>query len=518
MSEPEDIHSDPPETPLPESSPRPAPSGSRAERWLDAFFSLLPSYWLAVALLALILVVTATATIFEAKVDAGFARYMVYDRGWFEFLLLLLGVNLAAAALSRWPWKRRHVGFLVTHFGLIVVLAGSAVGRYFGWEGQLVLMEGETGSEVRTSERLLRIATPWETRITGAEFHHDPPTPAHPFRLELGDYAVTVDRYYPLADIEEAIERDPERGGPAAKVRFTSQFGTTETWLLLNVPLRDRHEVGPARIRFVQARTDQELRKLTAATGVRSTDYRVRGLAGHEARNVLTIVRAPDGSLHYVVRSATGAHRTGPIELQQEIPLPWMHETRFRVEEYLEDGVLSEQIVPVTSGDESGSHLPALHAVVRKGSEVGEGWAWWGAVHGTGITVGHDVVNLAYYNRTIPLKFDVRLLDFRDVPNPGGAGIASFESDVEVLDAPRRLTRQATISMNRPLKYEGLLLCQSSYIKARRPGEGDISVLSASSDPGVPIVYAGFVLVMVGIAVTFYAKPRRSKADGGTLR
>jgi len=855
---------DPSADPPPAPASRSAPSESKTEGWLDAFFSFLPSYWLAVALLTLILVVTAAATIFEAKHDAGFARYMVYDRGWFEFLLLLLGVNLAAAAMSRWPWKRRHIGFLVTHLGLIVILAGSAVGRYFGWEGQLRLMEGETGNEVLTNERLLRIATPWETSISSAEFEYEPPTPAHPFRLEVGEYAVTIDRYYPAADIKEAIERDPHRGGPAVRVRFASQFGVTETWLLLEAPHRSWHEVGPARIRFAQARTVQELRKLTAppsapgsddkgtltvrlkdgervvipvaeslgkrislgegaktltiseyiqnassldhvsddgpddnpalkfrlqspgqteaigeewlfyylpfrrslrraighvglvdiemrlvgtdeerdawldpvgfleahphgqlrfrcrgrqyafsvaealtrkvpvgdtgvelellhffpfakvnrqskkienagtklvnpavhfrakrsekeeerwafanfpnfsplgpaddealiqdvrlllpsrrgnrlaficgpgnalsyslrsatreplsgpvtmgkpikmnwgelelvveryvaravnrvilketeeigrrgrdpavryhidspgvsresvafaaehsrsmdtfhlnasgATGIRSIDYRVKGLAGKGTRNLLTIVHAPDGLLHYVVRSAMGQHRTGPIELKKAIPLPWMHKARFRVEEYLEDGVINEHVVPATRGEGDDRHLPALHAIVRKGPEVGDGWVWWGAVHGTEITVGSEVVNLAYYNRTIPLGFEVQLLDFRDVPNPGGGGIASFESDVVVLDVPERLTKQATISMNHPLKYEGALLCQSSYIKAKRPGEGDISVLSASYDPGVPIVYAGFVLVMVGIAVTFYAKPRRIEA------
>jgi cytochrome c biogenesis protein ResB len=48
-------------------------------------------------------------------------------------------------------------------------------------------------------------------------------------------------------------------------------------------------------------------------------------------------------------------------------------------------------------------------------------------------------------------------------------------------------------------------------VKAEKPGDPDMSVLSVSYDPGLRVVYAGCVLVMLGMAVTFYIKPKRQR-------
>jgi cytochrome c biogenesis protein ResB len=59
------------------------------------------------------------------------------------------------------------------------------------------------------------------------------------------------------------------------------------------------------------------------------------------------------------------------------------------------------------------------------------------------------------------------------------------------------LTR--TISMNNPLKYRGYSLFQSSYI----PGQVETTVLSVRNDPGTPLVYAGFLVVLFGVIALF---------------
>jgi hypothetical protein len=42
------------------------------------------------------------------------------------------------------------------------------------------------------------------------------------------------------------------------------------------------------------------------------------------------------------------------------------------------------------------------------------------------------------------------------------------------------------------------------------------TILQAASDPGVPLVFAGFLLLPIGVALAFYAKPllnRKGRAD-----
>ena len=69
-------------------------------------------------------------------------EWYVYDSPWFLGLLAMLGVTILAAALVRFPWRKHQLGFVVTHAGLLVLLAGSMQTFLAGIEGQVSLQEG----------------------------------------------------------------------------------------------------------------------------------------------------------------------------------------------------------------------------------------------------------------------------------------------------------------------------------------------------------------------------------------
>ena len=105
-------------------------------------FRFLSSVKLAVILLAVLIVATAVGTICESRFDAKVARAYVYEAPWFNGWMILLGVNLAAAAFSRYPWKKHHTGFVITHAGIITLLIGALVGRIWGIEGTMTIYVG----------------------------------------------------------------------------------------------------------------------------------------------------------------------------------------------------------------------------------------------------------------------------------------------------------------------------------------------------------------------------------------
>src|SRR5437588_8879468 len=85
----------------------------------NALFKFFASLKLAVVLLAVLIVGAIAGTIWESSFDAKVARAYVYGAPWFNFWLMLLVANLATSAFSRWPWRKHHVAFLVTHLGII---------------------------------------------------------------------------------------------------------------------------------------------------------------------------------------------------------------------------------------------------------------------------------------------------------------------------------------------------------------------------------------------------------------
>ena len=69
-------------------------------------------------------------------------------------------MNILCAALIRYPWKKRQTGFVVTHVGLLTLLAGSFYSVRTADEGQVGMIEGDVKSElVRSDHPVIRI---WE--------------------------------------------------------------------------------------------------------------------------------------------------------------------------------------------------------------------------------------------------------------------------------------------------------------------------------------------------------------------
>jgi hypothetical protein len=103
---------------------------------------------LAVVLIAIDAAVLAWGTLVEnqfgKQMGAAAAHFGFYDAGWFFCLNVLLAVNVLCAMLVRLPWRRRHVGFLLTHAGILVLLVGCLISRFCGIEADLPIFEGSS--------------------------------------------------------------------------------------------------------------------------------------------------------------------------------------------------------------------------------------------------------------------------------------------------------------------------------------------------------------------------------------
>jgi hypothetical protein len=85
---------------------------------MNRFIKLLGSLTIAVPLLVAIAVVLAWGTIYETRFGTAAVQRFIYRAWWFQGLLAFLAVNLALAALERYPWKRRHLPFVLAHLGI----------------------------------------------------------------------------------------------------------------------------------------------------------------------------------------------------------------------------------------------------------------------------------------------------------------------------------------------------------------------------------------------------------------
>jgi len=127
---------------------------------------LLGSLQLALVLLASIAIACAVATFTESGFTSKVAQTYIYKAPWFLVWLGVLCVNLFAVTLTRWPWQKKHAGFIITHYGIILLLVGAMVGLHTGFEGNVTLHQDRPPvTRVTTSRSIIQVESPADTYL-----------------------------------------------------------------------------------------------------------------------------------------------------------------------------------------------------------------------------------------------------------------------------------------------------------------------------------------------------------------
>jgi hypothetical protein len=222
---------------------------------------------LAVVVLSFLAVGMAVGTFLESRESSRVAAQVVYRSWWFNGLLALLAVNIAAAALTRWPWKRKHVGFVITHTGLIILLGGCSAAFHYGTEGMLELHEGEPPANVvRVEDEALTIVVPETGVRTKVPLRIKPNGVIRPKAIQSSkDLQLTLDAFLPNSLVLQLVEEGGTEPNPALQFQLKSEMAGQDVtdWLLAASPERSHANIGPAQIDFVVAHDDGELQRLT---------------------------------------------------------------------------------------------------------------------------------------------------------------------------------------------------------------------------------------------------------------
>src|SRR5262245_51867129 len=126
------------------------------------------------------------ATFYESRHGTAAAQHDFYGTTWFALILALLGVNIFASMMKRWPWRSHHVGFVAAHVGILVLLAGSLVSLHLGLDSSMALYEGETTDRVSLPNKALQVSLPGAGfGIFPVDLERQPPGPGREQRLPI---------------------------------------------------------------------------------------------------------------------------------------------------------------------------------------------------------------------------------------------------------------------------------------------------------------------------------------------
>ncbi len=197
----------------------------KTRQGLAGYLRPLASLRLAVVLLALVAVVLAIATIIESHSGPAVAQRTVYQAIRFDLLLLLLGVNVAAAAIVRWPWRLKQVGFITTHIAILTILGGCLTTHWLGTTGRMVLVEGQQDNHILQDAWVVQAAAHGPAghapavQVPIAE----PPDPgwSTTFDLAGSPYTMMVLQYLPNAEVQTQITEGADTDPAAVLVELS---------------------------------------------------------------------------------------------------------------------------------------------------------------------------------------------------------------------------------------------------------------------------------------------------------
>jgi hypothetical protein len=464
--------------------------------FLHQLFWIFCSLKLAVLVILALTLSLAAGTIVESLYDTATSQYWIYRASWFHLILALLGVNIFCVAVSRYPWKIRHIPFLLAHLGILMLLAGSWMTEKLGIDGNLRVSEGETVSVVEMDtaywvvsekDQVKAVPLPWLPPTVDFK-PMDAASYGIPFDLKVDRFITHAD---PVVTFIKNAHSEEERAlgkKKASAIKLLMVGGpmgiSEEIWLWEGSASWRSTQAGPARLALGQVDSPS--------------------IPGQPQ---LSLEFNREGGLTYLSQSSDGKKLRGSFPAQKavgrKINPGWRGGVEITIQEIVPDAVIQTTYRP--SRIQYGNQAPtsAIHIV----ASGGDADVWLGLGDRAILRVQDREVELGYYPKRVVLPFSIRLEQFTIEHDPGTLTPAAYASRVSVLGEKGQ--KDVLISMNEPLEMKGYSIYQASYEDGEpRPVT---SIFSVNQDPGRTWKYLGSLLIVLGSVLLFAAKYRQTK-------
>lgn len=227
-------------------------------------FRFLGSLKLAIPLLLIVAAVVAWGTIVESKYNAEMARIVVYQADWFSALMSLLWINIFCATVLRYPFRAHHTGFVITHIGLLTLLAGGVVTSTYGIDGSMAVTEGLSESMVSLPKLVFGIAPDNSTNFQTVEIQRRlQPTDDFSAQNQLLGHIARIETYLPFAEINSTYRSQEGSDDVAVSFILKSPFFNVSEFL--HSSLTPAKQMGPAMFELKRGQPNQSLKPTKAA-------------------------------------------------------------------------------------------------------------------------------------------------------------------------------------------------------------------------------------------------------------
>jgi len=439
---------------------------------------------LTVVLLMMFALSAGVATFIENDFGTIAAKVAVYNATWFEILLVLLAINLSGSLVVNQIWQRKKYSLFLFHIAFIVMLVGSAITRYYGFEGMMHIREGASSNKLVSTETYISAVFAKEGQdlvkrkrvlLSGNDKQHPG------FSVNTGNRSIDIKTISFVRNASMVISKVPN-GDPIASMMIATPKGNESIVL-------KQHE------------------------STRLADFR---LAFDDPSNASAVQISLEGNQLFISAPFDmfimnmGMQTTDTItagEMVAFIPMQLytIGGNRIVLRQFEE----SASLRPVPSNQENkGNGMDAMVLEVATGNKTNE-VVVWGKKGIIGdfkpIEIEGESIKLSYGSINIHLPFEIKLNKFILDRYPGSNSPSSYASEVTLIDEKDNMQFDFRIFMNHILNYKGYRFYQSSYDTDELG-----TVLSVNHDGlGTIISYIGYALMAAGMLLSLTSRKTR---------
>ncbi len=303
--------------------------------------------------------------------------------------------------------------------------------------------------------------------------------------VEGTDLTFRVQRYLPHAFVRNRqLEDAPDqRDNPAVEVEFATPQGKWQRTAFARFP----------ELSAMHGTQDRPGPKLTFIAPT-ATDKPVP----------IEILAGPQNQWRVHFQPSDGQRVTHDLNIGQVVDTPWSHH-RFAILKSYDHAQMRHSVEPIEPVRQD--RRPAMQVRATWGTQTQLLWLQKHVMQS--VSFDDKVYTLSFANRRIPLGFAIRLDEFRIERYPGSSRPRSYQSRITINDPAIGNAMERTVSMNHPVAHGGYQFYQSSY---HQQGERMTSVLSVSRDPGKPVVFAGYGLMLFGMFWVIVSRMGKTRA------
>ena len=436
-------------------------------------------------LIAIFAISIGAATFIENDFGTQAAKAVVYNATWFEILLFLITVNLAANIYRYKLHKKEKWAMGLFHVAFIVILLGSGITRYVGYEGSMHIREGKATSQITSIDSYVDITIEENGNKTEESIKFNMSALSNVSlneKLSLNDKDIKVSlKHYIPNGSTSLIE---EAGGMPVITFSATTKNQMQGMQTFTLDFNDSKTIGENLLAFGEEETAQ-------ATNFSYTDS-LRMKSPYPIQEI--DMMGNEG----IQMESNKWYTIGPRKLYEINGVRLIIKNFFPSAKYKYVNTKDKKAPTVLVFDvKSGKQEKEL---IVKGFKDYVGKPEKTQINGLDVTV-------SYGSKYISLPFAIKLNDFQLVRYPGSKSPSSFASEVTLIDTLSSIKKDYRIYMNNILKHQGFRFYQSSY----DTDEGG-TVLSVNHDQwGMMVTYFGYFLMIIGMVWSLIASGTRFK-------